>query len=42
MLLLDKLEGNSGIGVPVFSRSGQMQNYNFIVLSPGKKPLVKE
>jgi len=42
MLLIDKLEGNSGIGVPVFSRSGQMQNYNFIVLSPGKKPIVKE
>jgi hypothetical protein len=38
MLLIDKIEGNSGIGVPVFSRFGQMQNYNFLVMSPNKKP----
>lgn len=37
MILIDKIEGNSGIGVPVFSRFGQMQNFNFIVMSPGKK-----
>ena len=35
---IDKIEGNSFIGVPVFSRFGQMQNYNYIVLSPQKKP----
>ena len=34
---IDKIEGNSFIGVPVFSRFGMMQNYNYIVLSPQKK-----
>ena len=34
---IDSIEGNSYIGVPVFSRFGQMHNYNFIVLSPQKK-----
>lgn len=37
MLLIDKIEGNSGIGVPVYSRFGQMQNYNYIALSPQKE-----
>lgn len=36
MLTIDKIEGNSGIGVPVFSKFAQMHNYNFIVLSPSK------
>ena len=34
---INSIEGNSYIGVPVFSRFGQMQNYNYIVLSPQKK-----
>jgi len=38
LFTIDKIEGNSNIGVPVFSRFGQMQNYNFLVLSPVKKP----
>ena len=33
---IDSIEGNSYIGVPVFSRFGQMQNYNYIVMSPQK------
>jgi hypothetical protein len=35
---IEKIEGNSNIGVPVFSRFGQMQNYNFIALSPQRPP----
>ena len=38
LFTIDKIEGNSNIGVPVFSRFGQMQNYNFLVMSPVKKP----
>ena len=34
---IDSIEGNSYIGVPVFSRFGQMQNYNYIVMSPQKQ-----
>ena len=34
---IDSIQGNSYIGVPVFSRFGQMQNYNYIVMSPQKK-----
>lgn len=34
---IDSIAGNSYIGVPVFSRFGQMQNYNYIVMSPQKK-----
>ena len=34
---IKSIEGNSFIGVPVFSRFGQMQNYNYIVMSPQKK-----
>ena len=40
---IESIEGNSYIGVPVFSRMGHMQNYNYLVLSPQKKdPLAKE
>ena len=39
MLLIDKIEGNSGIGIPVYSRSGKMQNFQYIVMSPAKKPV---
>ena len=39
---IDSIEGNSYIGVPVFSRFGQMQNYNYIVMSPQKKVKVKD
>ena len=34
---IGSIDGNSYIGVPVFSRFGQMQNYNYIVMSPQKK-----
>jgi hypothetical protein len=34
MLLIDKIEGNSGLGVPVFSRYGLKQNFNYIAFSP--------
>ena len=39
---IDSIEGNSYIGVPVFSRFGQMQNYNYIVMSPQKKVKIEE
>ena len=42
LFTIDKIEGNSNIGAPVFSRFGQMQNYNFLVLSPVKKPKLNE
>jgi len=38
LFTIDKIEGNSNIGVPVFSRFGKMQNYNFLCMSPVKKP----
>ena len=38
LFTIDKIEGNSNIGVPVFSRFGQMQNFQFLALSPVKKP----
>lgn len=34
------IQGNSNIGVPVYSKFAQMQNYNFIVLSPQKQQKV--
>lgn len=40
LFTIDKIEGNSNIGVPVFSRFGKMQNYNFLVMSPVKKDKV--
>ena len=33
---IKKIEGNSNIGVPVFSRYGYMQNFNALVLTPTK------
>ncbi|MFM7858042.1 MAG: hypothetical protein ACKO96_40530, partial [Flammeovirgaceae bacterium] len=37
MFTIENIEGNSGIGCPVYSCFAQMQNYNFLVLSPNKK-----
>ena len=34
---IDAIEGNSNLGVPVFSNYGKMQNYQYICLSPEKK-----
>ena len=34
-ILIDKIEGNSGIGVPVFSKFGKNSNYNYKAFSPG-------
>ena len=42
LFTIDSIDGNSYIGVPVFSRFGQMQNYNYIVLSPQKKIKTKQ
>jgi hypothetical protein len=42
LFVIDKIEGNSGIGVPVFSRQAQKQNYEYLVLSPSKTPMVTE
>ena len=36
LILIDKIEGNSGIGVPVFSKFGKNSNYNYKVFSPGQ------
>jgi len=36
MFTIEKIEGNSGLGVPVFSKFGQMRNYDFIAMSPLK------
>lgn len=33
---IDSIEGNSHIGVPVFSRSAKKSNYNYLVFSPSK------
>ena len=35
---IEKIEGNSNLGVPVFSRQGLMSNYNYIDLSPKREP----
>jgi hypothetical protein len=40
--IIDSIEGNSNIGVPVFSRFGQKQNYQFITLSPIKEFKIKQ
>lgn len=37
LFLIDKIEGNSNIGVPVFSRQAQRQNFEFLALAPSKK-----
>jgi hypothetical protein len=31
---IDKIEGNSNLGNPVFSKYGKMQNFQYLVLSP--------
>lgn len=36
---IDAIEGNSNLGVPVFSNYGRMQNYQYICLSPTKKEI---
>jgi hypothetical protein len=37
MLTISKIEGNSGIGCPVFSKFGLMQNFHFKALTTVKK-----
>jgi hypothetical protein len=37
LFLIDKIEGNSNIGVPVFSRQALKQNFEFLALAPQKK-----
>ena len=36
LFTINKIEGNSNIGVPVFSRQALKQNYDYICLSPQK------
>ena len=36
LFTIDKIEGNSNIGVPVFSRQAIKKNYEYICLSPQK------
>ena len=40
MLTIERIEGNSGIGVPVFSKAAQIKNYEFVVLRPQKHKVV--
>lgn len=35
---IDRIEGNSHIGVPVFSASAKKENKNFMVFSQPRKP----
>ena len=35
---IESIEGNSNLGVPVFSRQGLMSNINYIDFSPKKEP----
>jgi len=37
LFIIDKIEGNSNIGVPVFSRQALKQNFEFLALAPQKK-----
>lgn len=41
LFLIDKIEGNSNIGVPVFSKLAQQQNFDFLALAPKKKEKMK-
>ena len=34
MLTIDKIEGNSRIGVPVFSYAGRKSNYKILIFQP--------
>ena len=34
---IDAIEGNSHIGVPVFSRSAKKSNYDYLVFSPPRE-----
>lgn len=37
LFIIDKIEGNSNIGVPVFSRQALKQNFEYLALAPQKK-----
>jgi hypothetical protein len=34
MLTIDKIEGNSRLGVPVFSYAGRKSNYKILIFQP--------
>lgn len=34
VVTISSIEGNSNLGVPVFSRSGRKSNYSYLVFSP--------
>jgi hypothetical protein len=42
LFIIDKIEGNSNIGVPVFSRKALAQNFNYLALSPQKNIVIRE
>ena len=37
LFTIDSIQGNSHIGVPVFSRFGHMQNYQYACMSPPRR-----
>ena len=37
LFLIDRIEGNSNIGVPVFSRKAKHNNSNYVALSPRRE-----
>ena len=39
---IDLIEGNSNLGVPVFSNFGKMSNYQYLALSPVPPDLNKD
>jgi hypothetical protein len=40
--VLDSMEGNSNLGVPVYSNFGRMSNYQYLALSPVPPELEKK
>ena len=37
VVTISSIEGNSNLGVPVFSRSGRKYNYSYLVFTPSKE-----
>lgn len=42
VFVLDHMEGNSNLGVPVFSNFGKMNNYQYLALSPVQPDIQKK
>lgn len=41
-LTIEKIEGNSNIGVPVFSKVALKNNYNYNALTPANNPKLRK